>query len=97
MRVSGLGVVVARAIVAERKRRGLSQRELADRLGWSRQTVTTIEAGDRSVKVEELPAVCRALGVTLGELARDASEGDRDALGLDGSPDGSPAGGLPSR
>lgn len=77
----GLRQVVARAIVAERKRRGLTQRQLAERLGWSRQTVTTIEAGDRSVKVEELPAVCRALSVTLAELLRDAGEEDRRMLG----------------
>lgn len=86
VRVSGLGLIVARGIAAERKRLGLTQRELAERVGWSRQTITSIEASDRSVRAEELPAICRALGVTLDDLARDASEEDRRALGIERRP-----------
>jgi transcriptional regulator with XRE-family HTH domain len=79
-RDAGIELVLARAIAAERVRAGLSQRQLAERLGMSRQTVTTIEAGQRGILVRDLVAICRALGVTLAELARDAEEEDRRSL-----------------
>jgi transcriptional regulator with XRE-family HTH domain len=81
-RVTPLGTVIQRAIRAERARVGLTQSELAKRLGWSRQVITNIENGDRSIGVHELPALCKALGVTLNELSRDADPEDRAALGF---------------
>jgi transcriptional regulator with XRE-family HTH domain len=81
-RVTTLGIVLQRAIRAERARVGMTQSELARRLGWSRQVITNIENGDRSISVHELPAICRALGVTLNELSRDADPEDRAALGF---------------
>jgi transcriptional regulator with XRE-family HTH domain len=79
-RDAGIELVLARAIAAERVRAGMSQRQLAERLGMSRQTVTTIEAGQRGILVRDLVAICQALGVTLAELARDAEDKDRRSL-----------------
>lgn len=77
-----MAATVARAIRAERGRLGLSQEELAQRLGWVRQTVQKIEAGDRAVAVHELPEICGALEVGLLELLERASAADRALLRL---------------
>lgn len=79
---SRLAVSLARGIRAERARHGWSQADLAGRLGWARQTVAKIEAGDRSVRAEELPELCAALEVPLGRLLQDADPDELARLGL---------------
>lgn len=73
---------LAKAIRAERSRQQISQDQLAERLGWVRSTVTKVELGHRDLAAHELPAVCRALGVTLARLMVDADPADREALGI---------------
>ncbi|MBQ2829633.1 MAG: helix-turn-helix transcriptional regulator [Oscillospiraceae bacterium] len=46
----------------------LSQQELADRVGVSRQTINSIEKGDYNPTIRLCIAICRALGKTLDEL-----------------------------
>lgn len=46
-----------------RKLRGLTQAQLADRAGVSRDTLTRLEGGDGGVSVENLLKVLRGLGV----------------------------------
>ncbi len=46
----------------------LSQQELADAVGVSRQTVNAIEKGDYNPTINLCRAICRALGKTLDEL-----------------------------
>ena len=46
-----------------RKLRGLTQAQLADRAGVSRDTVVRLEGGDGGVSIENLLRVLRALGV----------------------------------
>ncbi len=57
-----------RALAAElldlRKRAGLTQRALADRLGWPLATVQRNEDGQRRVAAEELFPIAAALGTT---------------------------------
>lgn len=77
-----LALVLSRAVRAERARTGLSQQELASRLHTSQTTVAAIEAGTRRLRADELPDLCRALGVTLDVLLIGASKDDRQALGL---------------
>lgn len=79
---STLAVALSRAIRAERGRLGISQAELATRLGWSRQVVTAIEIGDRPVAVHELPELCIALDVGLMDLLARADASDKQALRL---------------
>ena len=53
---------------AARAAKGLSQEQLADRVGVSRQTINAIERGDYNPTVNLCCAICRTLGVTLNDL-----------------------------
>ena len=53
---------------AARAARNLSQQQLADRIGVSRQTINAIEKGDYNPTIRLCCAICRALGTTLDEL-----------------------------
>lgn len=46
----------------------LSQQELADRVGVSRQTINAIEKGDYNPTINLCIAICKVLGKTLDEL-----------------------------
>ena len=46
----------------------LSQQELAERVGVSRQTINAIEKGEYNPTIRLCIAICRALGRTLDEL-----------------------------
>lgn len=46
----------------------LSQQELADRTGVSRQTISAIEKGDYNPTINLCRAICKVLGKTLDEL-----------------------------
>ena len=56
------------AMKQARAEAGLSQQELADRLGVSRQTINAIEKGDYNPTIKLCIAICKALGRTLDEL-----------------------------
>ena len=47
---------------------GLSQQELADKLGVSRQTINAIEKGDYNPTIRLCVGICRVLEVTLNDL-----------------------------
>ena len=51
-----------------RTRAGLSQQELADKLGVSRQTINAIEKGDYNPTIKLCIGICRVLGLTLNDL-----------------------------
>ncbi|MGN1146465.1 MAG: helix-turn-helix transcriptional regulator [Acetatifactor sp.] len=46
----------------------LSQQELADKVGVSRQTISAIEKGDYNPTINLCRAICKVLGKTLDEL-----------------------------
>lgn len=52
------------AVVDARKATGISQRELADRLGKPRSFVSKIENKERRIDVVEAVVIARALGLT---------------------------------
>ncbi len=56
---------------AARVERGLSQQQLADWIGVSRQTINAIEKGDYNPTIRLCIAICKALGRTLDELFWD--------------------------
>ncbi len=60
----------------------LTQRELAERLGWSQQKVGAIETGAQRLYADELPDVALALGVPLVKLFDGLNPRDLRALGL---------------
>ena len=53
---------------AARAMKDLSQQQLADMVGVSRQTINAIEMGDYNPTIRLCLAICRALGKTLDEL-----------------------------
>lgn len=46
----------------------ISQQELADRVGVSRQTISAIEKGDYNPTIHLCIAICKAVGKTLDDL-----------------------------
>ena len=56
---------------AARTNRGLSQQELADAVGATRQTIGLIEAGRYNPSLKLCVAICKTLGVTLNDLFWD--------------------------
>lgn len=55
--------VVGAGVRALRERRGISQQELGDALGWPQSTVARLELGKRPVSVSDLLALAWALDV----------------------------------
>ncbi len=62
------------AMKQARSAAGLSQQELADKLGVSRQTINAIEKGDYNPTIRLCAGICRVLGLTLNDLFWDESE-----------------------
>ena len=56
------------AMKQARTEAGLSQQELADRLGVSRQTINAIEKGDYNPTIKLCIGICRVLERTLDDL-----------------------------
>ena len=56
------------AMKEARLRAGLSQQQLAERVGVSRQTVNAIEKGDYNPTIRLCVGICKALGMTLNDL-----------------------------
>jgi transcriptional regulator with XRE-family HTH domain len=54
---------IGRRIAAARQAAGLTQRELAQRMGWPRFSLINLELGRRGTTIEKLDAVAAALGV----------------------------------
>ena len=48
--------------------KGLSQRELANLSGVSRNTITRVENGDVAPNMETCRKICNALNVSIGEV-----------------------------
>ena len=62
------------AMKQARAEKGLSQQELADKLGVSRQTINAIEKGDYNPTIRLCIGICRVLGLTLNDLFWEESE-----------------------
>ncbi|MGI6151239.1 MAG: helix-turn-helix domain-containing protein [Christensenellales bacterium] len=55
-------------IAEHRKRAGLTQQELAEKLGIDRSTVTKWETGAAAPLTAKLPEIAKALGCTINDL-----------------------------
>lgn len=62
---------LAQRLAELRHNAGLTQVELADRLGVTQSFVTKYETGDRRLDLFQLRAVCRALDVSLTEFVAE--------------------------
>ena len=56
------------AMKEARAKAGLSQQELAEKLGVSRQTINAIEKGDYNPTIRLCVGICRVRGLTLNDL-----------------------------
>lgn len=65
---------IAALVVEERKRAGISQRELARKLGRSQQWVSRVEAGRASVELFEFIRIAHVLGFDPGRELRKISK-----------------------
>lgn len=61
--------VFLKVLRATRERAGLTQEEVAKRIGEKQTFVSKCERGERRVDVVELRTFCRAFGMSLGEFA----------------------------
>lgn len=65
-------------VQALRRRRGLTQEELAEAIGRSVDTISNIERGFSSTRIETAQTIADTIGVSLSELFElDESAGDR--------------------
>ena len=62
------------AMKEARAKAGVSQQELAEKLGVSRQTINAIEKGDYNPTIKLCIGICRVLERTLNDLFWDADE-----------------------
>ena len=95
---------LGRRIQEARKAAGLSQESLGERMGVSRQAVSKWEADAAVPELENLIAMSRIFGVTIGallgvepEAAEDRSEGDAPEAPGEGVEGAAPAGELTDR
>ncbi|MGM9627068.1 MAG: helix-turn-helix transcriptional regulator [Faecousia sp.] len=56
------------SIKAARAQKDMTQKDLAQAVGVSRQTINAIEQGEYNPTIKLCRAICRALGKTLDEL-----------------------------
>ena len=74
-----LKLSLAAALKLSRKKRGISQIELAERMGSSQSRVAKIEAGDASVSFDLIIRAFLAAGATRQELQRAFSAKEKIA------------------
>jgi ribosome-binding protein aMBF1 (putative translation factor) len=63
--------VFLKVLRATRERAGLSQEEVARRIGEKQTFVSKCERGERRIDVVELRTFCRAFGVSLSQFVAD--------------------------
>ena len=82
-------------LIVSRNKAGLSQMELADRLGVSRQAVSRWESGDTTPSVDKLKTLAKIYGVSLDWLCSDTADRELPEAAkpeADRPPDDAPAG-----
>ncbi len=82
---------IAAKIRSARKARGLTQRELADKVGIDQGFLSRVERGEKGLTTDGLRRVCQALDIPVAEVLGDetpASGIARKIIGDDQAPDG---------
>lgn len=60
-----------------RRRRGLTQLQVADACGLTRASIANIEAGQQAIQVHTLIAACQTVGISPARLIREATKEPR--------------------
>lgn len=55
---------------AVRQEAGLTQAQIAQRLGVPQSFVSKYESGERRLELPEIAAICRAAGISLGDFVK---------------------------
>lgn len=63
--------MLSEKLYACRRKSGLSQEQLAERIGVTRQAISKWELGTSTPELENLLALCDCFGITLDELTRE--------------------------
>jgi transcriptional regulator with XRE-family HTH domain len=66
--------LVKSALIEQRKVAGMTQTEVAIKLGRHQSYVAKIEGGERRIDIVELIDLAQVIGLDLGTLLRDASK-----------------------
>jgi transcriptional regulator with XRE-family HTH domain len=82
MSAASLRAALGGGVRAERERIGWSQDRLAEEIRMERKTISRTETGERAATLEEIYAICGALGVTLEDLLQRGQPADLRQLGL---------------
>lgn len=69
-------VKLGKKISSRRKKLGMTQEQLAEKLGVVHQALSRIEQGHTAPKMDRLPAIAQALQCTVSDLFRDEAETD---------------------
>ena len=76
--------VFALLLKSTREKAGITQIELANRLGMEQSAISKIERSERRVNVTELRRICIALGIPfatfISRLEHELSERERDGV-----------------
>jgi transcriptional regulator with XRE-family HTH domain len=78
-----LDTLIAGNVRARRAQLRLRQEDLADEIGWTRQSVTYLETGKRRLSIPDAIMLCRGLQIDLRQLLAGADHDDLKILGLD--------------
>lgn len=73
--------VLLRVLRELRQRQGITQVQLAEKLGETQSRVSKYERGEHRLDMVEMRTICRAMGIELAELVAEwekAIETDRD-------------------
>lgn len=65
-------------IKVARAQKDMTQKQLAEEVGVSRQTMNVIEQGDYNPTIKLCRAICRVLGKTLDELFGEENEDESE-------------------
>lgn len=76
--------ILGRRIKAARKRAGLTQLELAQKLGVVRETIASYESGRYSIPIDKLEVVAETVGCPVADLVAHTSRAPSSSLALPG-------------
>ena len=74
---NGAPALVRRLLIERRQKSGLTQQQVADRLGWGQKTVSKIERGSKRVTAVELIELAEALGFSAMAAIRRVANAKR--------------------
>lgn len=76
--------IIGKRLLALRKRKGLTQAEVAEKAYLSERAYADIERGKTNMRLETILSICKALEITPDEILTDQFENELDFTSLMG-------------